>query len=269
MSPYDLVGNASYVLLAASYLVTNIYWLRVLAIFALTMEAVYFYMVGDRLLWVGILWAAIFNLINIVQLGVLARAHLKVRMSEEERTLHASIFGKLEKVDFSRILAAGNCAVLPEGTVLTRQDSPVADLHLLLAGRAYVMVDGRIIALLGAGDFIGEMAYIGGANASATVIAETPCRTFRIAHDALHALSTKHPKIEAAMNARFSIDLAHKLRTRPLQQPTPVLDVEFTEANFVRGARRGMTAESNSARAFPAVTIVPERRMNYNPSRVD
>ena len=36
MSPHDLVGNASYVLLAASYLVTNIYWLRLLAIVALT-----------------------------------------------------------------------------------------------------------------------------------------------------------------------------------------------------------------------------------------
>jgi uncharacterized membrane protein len=34
MAPYDLVGNASYILLATSYLVTNIYWLRVLAIFA-------------------------------------------------------------------------------------------------------------------------------------------------------------------------------------------------------------------------------------------
>lgn len=221
MSPHDLVGNASYVLLAASYLVTNIYWLRLLAIVALTVEAVYFYMAGDQQLWVGILWAGVFNLINIVQLGILARARMKVRMSEEERALHASIFGRLEKVDFSRLLAAGSFDEIAAGTALTRQDQPVEHLHLLLTGRARVMVGGRLIALLGSGDFIGEMAFIGGRDASATVIAETPCRTFRIAHAALRALCAKHQQIEAVMNARFSIDLAHKLRTRPLGEFEP------------------------------------------------
>ena len=216
MSPHDLVGNASYVLLAVSYLVTNIYWLRVLAIIALTVEAVYFYMAGDSTLWVGILWIGIFNAINVVQLVILARARLKVRMSEEERTLHASVFGRLEKVDFARVLAAGAFAELPEGTTLTRQDHPVESLYLLLKGRARVIVDGKIIAVLGAGDFIGEMAYIGGCAASATVIADSRCRTFRVSLEALHALSARHEKIEAVMNARFSIDLARKLRTRPL-----------------------------------------------------
>ena len=85
MSPHDLIGTASYVLLAVSYMVTNIYWLRLLAIIALTAEAIYFYMAGDSALWVGILWAGIFNLINIVQLGILTRSRLKVRMSAEER----------------------------------------------------------------------------------------------------------------------------------------------------------------------------------------
>src|ERR1700754_3157806 len=61
MSPHDLIGTASYVLLAVSYMVTNIYWLRLLAIIALTAEAIYFYMAGDSALWVGILWAGIFN----------------------------------------------------------------------------------------------------------------------------------------------------------------------------------------------------------------
>lgn len=216
MSPHDLVGTASYVLLAASYLVTNIYWLRLLATVALTAEAVYFYMAGDRQLWVGILWAGVFNAINILQLALLARTRFKVRMSNEERSLHASVFGQLERVDFSRILAAGRFVELEAGTVLTQQDGPVDSLHLMLNGRARVLVDERMIALLGAGDFIGEMAFIGGCGASATVVTETRCRTFRIAHDSLRALCEKHQKIEAVMNARFSIDLAQKLRTRPL-----------------------------------------------------
>lgn len=221
VTPQDLVGNASYLLLAASYLVTNIYWLRLLAIVALTAEAVYFYMAGDRQLWVGILWAGVFNLINIVQLTRLARARMQVRMSDEERTLHSSIFGKLEKVDFSRVLAVGAFEDLPDGIALTKQSLPVEHVRLLLSGRARVIVDGAAIAALSAGDFIGEMAYIGSCDASATVVTEGRCRTFRVAVEALRALTRKHEKIESAMNARFSIDLARKLRTRPLAD-TPI-----------------------------------------------
>jgi hypothetical protein len=218
VTPQDLVGNASYVLLAASYLVTNIYWLRLLAIVALTTEAVYFYLAGDRQLWVGILWAGVFNAINIVQLLLLARARLKVRMTDEEKTLHSSIFGKLEKLDFSRILAVGSFEEFPRGTELTSQGRAVESVHLLLSGHARVVVDSAVIAGLSAGDFVGEMAYIGSCTASATVITEERCRSFRVGIDDLRALTLKHDKIEAAMNARFSIDLARKLRTRPLTE---------------------------------------------------
>jgi CRP-like cAMP-binding protein len=216
MSWQDWVGTASYTLLAFSYLVTNIYWLRLLAIVALTIEAVYFYVAGDQLIWVGILWAAVFNAINIVQLIILTRTRFKLRMSEEEKHLHASAFGKLEKVEFGRLLAAGRFEEIANGQHLTRQDEPVKSVHLLLRGGARVVVDGEVVARIRPGDFIGEMGFIGACNASATVIAEGAGRSFRIGVDDLRALTGSQEKIEAAMNARFSIDLARKLRTRPL-----------------------------------------------------
>ena len=125
MSPYDLIGTASYVdggvlsgdqhLLAALLAIVA---RRRPSIQRCPAEAVYFYLVGSQQLWVGILWAGIFNLINIVQLTRLTRARLKVRMSAEERALHASIFGRLEPVEFSRILAAGRITAPDEGVVL-------------------------------------------------------------------------------------------------------------------------------------------------------
>jgi CRP-like cAMP-binding protein len=99
---------------------------------------------------------------------------------------------------------------------LTHQDCEVENVHLLLSGHARVIIDNAVIADLSPGDFVGEMAYIGSCNASATVVTQGRCRTFRVGIGALRALTGKHEKIEAAMNARFSIDLARKLRTRPL-----------------------------------------------------
>src|SRR5438445_167962 len=147
----DWVGNASYALLAASYLVTNIYWLRLLAIVALTIEAVYFYAVGDQRLWVGILWAGVFNAINILQLIVLTRARFKIRMSDEEKTLHASVFGRLERTDFNRILAVGGFDNIGDGEEFTSQGRQVENVHLLLRGRAHGLVYDAVIARLNPG----------------------------------------------------------------------------------------------------------------------
>ena len=116
----DWVGNFSYLMLAASYLVTNMYWLRGLAIVALGLEGVYFFFSGAAPLWVGIGWAAVFVGINAVQLAIMARNRLRVRLSGEEHGLHQQRFGKLDQVNFDRLARAGHWRNVPPGTVLAR-----------------------------------------------------------------------------------------------------------------------------------------------------
>jgi hypothetical protein len=212
MTTSDWVGTASYTILAASYLVTNMYWLRILAIVALTSEAAYFYLVGDRELWVGILWAAVFNVINIVQLIILARARWRVRLSEEERALYATAFGRLDAVNFHRLLRAGAWREFAQQTELTRQGEPVTHVHLLVRGNAVVHVDGSLVAGLGTGAFIGEMAFLGDGRASADVLALPGSRCFSIEVEKLRRLIGKHDEIGASVAQQFAIDLARKLR---------------------------------------------------------
>ena len=58
-TPNDLTGILSYGLIALSYLMTNIFWLRVSAVVGLFLEIAYFRMTdGD--LKVGIVWGLIF-----------------------------------------------------------------------------------------------------------------------------------------------------------------------------------------------------------------
>jgi hypothetical protein len=214
----DWVGTLSYVLLAASYLVTNIYWLRVLAIVALTAEAVYFYLVGENDLWVGILWSGVFNAINIVQLIRLARARMKVALSDEEKLLHASAFGKLDQVNFGRLLALGRWNDFATGTVLTVQEHPVEQLHLLVAGNALVAIDDQLVASVGPGAFIGEMAFLADGKASATVTIGDHSRSFSLSIAELHALTSKNAQIRNVLSEQFARDLARKLRVTGLRQ---------------------------------------------------
>jgi len=88
----DWAGNFCYLILAVSYLVTNLYWLRLLAILALGLEGIYFYCASTPPLWVGIAWAVVFVAINLIQIALLTRERLKVEMSGLEILFHQRFF---------------------------------------------------------------------------------------------------------------------------------------------------------------------------------
>ena len=212
MSWQDWVGNLSYLMLAASYLVTNMYWLRSLAIVALGLEGVYFFFSADTPLWVAIAWAAVFVAINLVQLLIMARNRMRVRLSLEARGLHEQRFGKLGRVDFDHLVRAGRWRDVPPGTVLVREGEPVEDLCLLLAGAARVDSGGRPIATIEAGSFVGEMSFLSGEAAAATVTALDACRVFAVRQNRLRDLLRTHGEIRGVLQELFGHDLVRKLR---------------------------------------------------------
>src|SRR5258706_4467536 len=131
MTWQDWAANFCYLILAASYLVTNLLWLRVLAIVALGLEGIYFYVASRPPLWVGIAWAAIFVGINLVQLLLMTRDRLAVRMSERERLLHRGLFAELTPVQFHRLLKIGEWREVEDGTTLPGPGEQGLELLLL------------------------------------------------------------------------------------------------------------------------------------------
>jgi CRP/FNR family cyclic AMP-dependent transcriptional regulator len=63
---------------------------------------------------------------------------------------------------------------LRKGAVLAKQGRQGLEAMIIVDGRARVERDGKVIAELGAGDVVGELAVIDGKPRTATVIAETP-----------------------------------------------------------------------------------------------
>jgi hypothetical protein len=63
----DVPGHTSYILIAISYWLTNIFWLRVTAVIGLSMEIFYFQLSGGDLS-TGIAWDVVFIAINAYQL---------------------------------------------------------------------------------------------------------------------------------------------------------------------------------------------------------
>ena len=211
MELHDWIGNLSDVLIAGSYLVTSMLWLRVLAILGLSAEGLYFYFAGAGSLWVAICWALVFLAINTVQLWRLMQERLSVRLSDEERVLNQGTFAGLSPVAFQRLLRGGQWRDVPEGTVLTREAEPVSHLYAFAGGRAEVTVGGMPVAMISPGGIVGEMSFLEGAAASATVTATEPVRTFEIAHASLTRLLQSDDDLRAAFHRALGGDLVGKV----------------------------------------------------------
>ncbi len=209
----DWAGNACYILLAASYLVTNIYWLRMLAIIALAFEALYFWFGAVTPLWVGIVWNVVFVAINILQLIILYRERWQVRFTDSERLLHQGLFAEFGPIEFSRLLKSGAWRQVYAGTLLTIEGRTVPDLFVLVQGLAKVEVAGETIALLQPGAFVGEMSLLTHEPASATVITVADCLVFAISQEKLSELLDKDDAVRSAVHRVIGRDLVTKLKT--------------------------------------------------------
>ncbi len=207
----DWTGATCYLILAMSYLVTSMLWLRSLAVVSLALEAIYFIFAAGEPLWVGIFWSSIFVLINVVQLWRLAQERLRARLSAEEMLLHRGPFAAFTRTAFSRLLRAGAWRDLPAATLLTREGEPVPELLVIGSGTARVAVHGRDVALMQPGAFIGEMSLMMQGNAIATVTTMTACRVFAIAKPDLAGLCTQDTALGAALHRVIGRDLALKL----------------------------------------------------------
>ena len=214
MSWQDWAANFCYLILAASYLVSNLFWLRVLAVVALGLEGIYFYFGATPPLWVGITWAAIFVGINLVQLMLMTRERLAVRMSEREQLLHRGLFAELSPVQFNRFLKIGTWREVEDRTLLTVKGQPVPELLIIASGTVEIMVGAEVIALQLAGSFVGEMSFMSGEVASANVIAAGRVVLFATARPALDRLLIHDKSVEAAILRRIGHALTAKLKAR-------------------------------------------------------
>jgi hypothetical protein len=209
----DVPGHASYILIAISYYLTNMLWLRISAVCGLLLEIVYFQMSGGNMA-TGIGWGMIFILINVYQIYWLERERRKLNQVEDAHLLRKGVFAGITDLQLARLVTVGKWHDFSPGEVLTRKDEPVTHLVLLCTGKANVDVDGHIVAHLHDGAFVGEMAFVTGNPASATVTVDAPTRAFVFDIPALRKLATNDELVAGAIHRVIGRDMAGKIQVR-------------------------------------------------------
>lgn len=207
----DIAGHIAYAFLALSYILTNIFWLRVAAVISMFLEIVYFYFSGGNLI-TGIAWTVLFIAINFFQLALLLRDRMSLRLPEKEGPLLRDALAGLDDAQISRLLKAADWKDCVAGDVLTRQDAPVDSLYFLCSGRASVAVDGTFVTSLEKGSFIGEIAYLTGNPATATVTIEETSRLLAFSKMRIAKVVSADEQISGIVYQLLGRDLANKMR---------------------------------------------------------
>jgi CRP/FNR family cyclic AMP-dependent transcriptional regulator len=98
-------------------------------------------------------------------------------------------------------LAAGSARrSYPKGRTIVSEGEPSQSMYILLAGRAKVQrsdSEGKevILAVLGSGEFFGEMSLIDDAPRSASVITLEPCEFMAVSKEAFKAMLAQSPEV--------------------------------------------------------------------------
>src|SRR5215831_3286926 len=210
-SASDVPGHVSYVLIALSYWMTNVFCLRVIAVIGLVFEIFYFRMSsGD--MHTGIAWDAIFIVINLYQILRLVFDERRLRHIKELHLLSQGAFASLSREQLAQLVKVGSWRTLEPGTEVAREGEPVKELVLICDGQMVVELQGQTVTHLHGGSLVGELALVSGNPASATVTAERITRAFVLEMDKLRKLVRADGLIASAIDRIIGHDLAAKLR---------------------------------------------------------
>lgn len=204
-------GHLSYILIAVSYWLTDIFWLRVVAVVGLSLEIVYFLMSGGDLR-AGIGWDLVFIAINLYQLYRLVQERLSLRLPEKDRDLLRKVLAGLNDGQIARLLGAGALYDLPAGTTLAEENEALEKLYFICDGRVSVTISGRAVSQLEEGNFVGEVAFLTERPATATAVAETPLRALAFDRDTLKQFFKNETEVAGLIYQLIGRELAHKIK---------------------------------------------------------
>jgi hypothetical protein len=212
MGIYDALAFVSYGLIAVSYAMRDIKWLRVITVFACTVDIVVYYFIRPgQPLWVQLCMSVLFVVINLYQLYVLWKESRGHAFEGEVGDLYRSTFSILAPGEFRKLLLLGQWQTLEVNTPVLNKGKPVASVTFVVAGHLDVRLGDATLNSIRAGGMAGEMSYLTGKPATADVIAAESTRAFVITHQTLEQLKTKNPELHTKVNYVIGREVAEKL----------------------------------------------------------
>ena len=206
-----IVGHLAFGLIAFSYLVKDIMYLRILSIVASLFGMFFNYTVPTEPLWLPIGWNAIFVMVNIYHISVLLYEKRPVQMDDKNTELYNTLFKELTPVEYLKISKVLCWKNYQPNDVVIRQQHLVPDLILIYNGTIDVKVDDNKVAELRDGQFVGEMSFLTEKSATATCVVKHPTECLVWKQQEFKDLLKRNPSLYFTIQSLLSAQVSSNL----------------------------------------------------------
>jgi hypothetical protein len=211
MNIATIAGHLAFGLIAFSFLVKDIFWLRILSIAASLFSVFYNYVIPAEPMWLAINWNFIFIAVNLYHIAVILYEKREVKMDDKNQELYDTLFKEMTPVEYLKISRAAKWETVKAGERIITQGMPVPDLYLIYNGTVDVIVDGEGIAQLKDGEFVGEMSFLTEKVATATCKVKYDAQCLVWKQREFKELLKRNPSLYFTIQSVLSAQVSDKL----------------------------------------------------------
>ena len=211
MNIASLAGHLAFGLIAFSFLVKDIFWLRIVSILASLFSVFYNYLIPLEPMWLAINWNFIFIAVNLYHIAVILYEKREVKMDAKNQELYDTLFSEMTPVEYLKISRAAKWELVKAGERIITQGMPVPDLYLIYNGTVDVIVDNEQIAELKDGEFVGEMSFLTEKVATATCKVKYDAQCLVWKQKEFKELLKRNPSLYFTIQSVLSSQVSDKL----------------------------------------------------------
>ena len=213
MNVATVAEHLAFGLIAFSFLVKDILYLRFLSILASLFSVFYNFYIPVEPMWLPIGWNFVFVALNLYHIAVIIYEKRPVQMSPKHKELYETMFKDMTPVEFLKITKIADWTHFKSGEIITQQTHKVPDLNLIYNGTVDVAVDGKKVAELKDGQFIGEMSFLTEKPATATCIVKHDSEVLVWKQEQFKELLKRNPSLYFTIQSLLSAQVSSALVT--------------------------------------------------------
>ena len=211
MNIATIAGHLAFGLIAFSFLVKDILYLRLLSILASLFSVFYNWVIPVEPMWIPIGWNFVFVALNLYHIAVIMYEKRPVDMSPKHKELYQTMFKNMTPVEFLKITKIADWVQFKSKELITQKGHTVPTLNLIYNGTVDVIVDDKKVAELKDGQFVGEMSFLTEKPATATCVVkhDTECLVWK--QEQFKDLLKRNPSLYFTIQSLLSAQVSSAL----------------------------------------------------------
>ncbi len=214
----QIIGNLAFILVALSFTVKDMIWLRGLSVLASTCSIFYNYNVSSSPLYVPIFWNSFFMSLNCYHIFKIVKGNRAVKLSDEELELYKLQFMNLSLLEFSKLISIASWKNVRAGETFVSEGQVMTELSMIYNGHVEVWHAKNLVNELHDGQFIGEMSFLTDGIASASIIALHDTKLVVWKQKELKELMKRNPSLIYSLQSIMGEQMAKSLKAKNEQE---------------------------------------------------